>query len=351
MSKDWFLNEVKEIDVALIEKAQMRQNSLTKPPGSLGVLEDVAIRLSAMHGTDNPGLNKITIVIFAADHGVAEENVSAFPQAVTVEMIRNFSNGGAAISVMAKELEADLEVINVGTVSEHESLPGVTDQRVAAGTRNFCKQPAITEQQLSDAMMVGREAVERAKEVSTQLFIAGDMGIANTTSATAVSCALLDELPQNIAGPGTGIDKQGVAHKAKIIEQSLNIHQLSPEKPLQILQYVGGFEIAAITAAYIACAQNGIPALVDGFIASSAALAAIRINPQVKDWLFFAHASAEPGHKLIMRAMDARPLVDLNLRLGEASGAAVVVPMMRIACAIHNNMATFEQAGVSGGPQ
>lgn len=354
---EWLNKPVKKISQSAINKARNRQDSLTKPPGSLGVLEDVAVRLSALKEKEKPVLDVVKIVVFAADHGVAEENVSAFPQAVTAEMVKNFSSGGAAISVLARELNADLEVVNVGTVTELDNLPGVIDQRIAAGTANFYKQSSMTESQLSEALQVGNQAVQRSLKVldnnpqskssSLDLFIAGDMGIANTSSASAIASALLACSAKEITGPGTGLDVNGVSHKVKVIQQSLDMHKLGVEQPLIILQKVGGFEIAAMTGAYISCAQNNIPALVDGFIASVAALAAIRINPSVKDWLFFAHASAEPGHKKIMQAIQVTPLIDLNLRLGEASGAAVVVPLMRLACALHNKMATFDQAGVS----
>jgi len=344
---EWLDKPVAKIEQVDIDSASDRQNSLTKPSGSLGMLEEVAIRLSAMNQTDTPNLEKVNIVVFAADHGIAEENVSVFPQAVTAEMVKNFSAGGAAISVMAKELSAELEVVNVGTVTGLDKMFGVLDQRVAAGTHSFYKQAAMSEDQLVLAFNAGYDAVQRAKKSSTNLFIAGDMGIANTSSATAIACAIIGCTAKVIAGPGTGLSKEGVSHKVDIIQQSLNKHNLDPQQPLTILQTVGGFEIAAMTAAYIACAQNKIPALVDGFIASAAALVAIKLNPQVKDWLFFAHASAEPGHKKIMQAINAKPLIDLNLRLGEASGAAAVVPLMRMACALHNNMATFAQADVS----
>lgn len=349
---EWLNQGIKEIPQAALDAAIARQNSLTKPPGSLGRLEEVAIRLAAMSENGVPHLKRIKIVVFAADHGIAEENVSAFPQAVTAEMVKNFSAGGAAISVLADELEADLQVINAGTVTELEKMQGVLDQRVSAGTANFSIQAAMSEAQLSEAFQIGYQAVHKGLEnknhqTVVDLFIAGDMGIANTSSATAIVCALLGCSAKEIAGPGTGLDVSGLNHKVNIIQKSLDKHQLNPGKPLDILQTVGGFEIAAMTSAYITCAQNNIPILVDGFISSVAALLAVKINPQVKSWMFFSHASAEPGHKKIMQEMQAEPLIDLNLRLGEASGAAVVVPLMRLACALHNKMATFEQAGVS----
>lgn len=324
-----------------------RQNSLTKPPGSLGRLEEVAVQLSAMQQTIAPEINKIKITVFAADHGIAAENVSAFPQVVTLEMVKNFSRGGAAISVLAKQLGADLEVVNLGTVSEHDAMPGVVIQRIAPGTQNFRQQAAMSQGQLLEALNTGKQAVERAIANAADLFIGGDMGIANTTSATAIACALLNEKAENLAGPGTGLDKDGISHKASVIEQSIELHKNSLKTPLDVLQHLGGFEIAALCGAYIACAQNGLAILVDGFISSVAALAAIKINPQVRQWMFYSHASAEPGHAKIMDAMQAKALLDLGLRLGEASGAASAVPLMRLACALQNNMATFEQASVS----
>jgi nicotinate-nucleotide--dimethylbenzimidazole phosphoribosyltransferase len=344
---NWLNENIAAVNSDWENKAIQRQNSLTKPPGSLGRLEKIAIKLSAMQGCEKPAIDKIQIVVFAADHGIAEEGVSAFPQAVTVEMVKNFARGGAAISVLAKELFADLEVVNVGTVSEHEELSGVVMQRIAPGTANFSEQAAMTQSQLLEALNVGRDAVTRAQEKNMQLFIAGDMGIANTTSATAIACALLNENPEALAGPGTGLDNEGVSHKAHVIEKSLELHADKLKTPVDVLQHLGGFEIAALTGAYISSAQQSIPILVDGFISSIAALTAIKINVNVKNWMFFAHASAEPGHKIIMNAINEKPLIDLGMRLGEGSGAAVAVPLIRMACALHNNMATFEQAGVS----
>lgn len=347
MNPNWLHKPVSIISNDYVVAARQHQNNLTKPQGSLGVLEDIAVRLSSMYSCARPAIDRVQIVIFAADHGVAEEGVSAFPQAVTVEMVRNFSRGGAAICVLAKQLKADLEVVNVGTVLEHETLEGVIVQRIAAGTQNFIRQAAMTAEQLAQALTVGSDAVWRAKKSSAQLFIGGDMGIANTSSATAIACALLNEKPEVLAGPGTGLDKSGITHKVSIIQRALDLHKTSMQTPMDVLQHVGGFEIAALTGAYLACAQSGLPAVVDGFISSAAALAAIKINPQVKNWLFFAHASAEPGHKIMMQAMQVKPLVDMNMRLGEGSGAAVVVPLMRMACALHSDMATFNQAQVS----
>ena len=348
MNTDWLAQPCAVLNESTRTAALKRQGQLTKPPGSLGRLEAIAVQLSAMQGTDKPLMEHAHISIFAADHGVAAEGVSAFPQAVTAEMVRNFARGGAAISVLATCLKARLEVVNLGTVSPVEPLANVRDERIAAGTANLARDSAMTEAQLDAALQAGRAALLRAKQDGAQLFIGGEMGIANTTSASAVACALLHESPQLLAGPGTGLDGNGVARKAIVIQRALNLHQANLVQPLDVMRHLGGFEIAALTGAYLAAAQNGIPVLVDGFISSVAALVAVRFNPHVSGWLIFAHTSAEPGHQCVLAALNAQPLLQLGMRLGEGSGAAMAVPLLQLACALHNGMATFEAAGVSG---
>ncbi len=331
--------------------AEARQAQLTKPAGSLGRLEDIAIQLAAMQGTENPQINKPHIAVFAGDHGIAAEGVSAFPQVVTGEMIRNFARGGAAISVLAKAQGATLSVVNCGTAYPVEPLVGVHDFSIAAGTANFLRQPAMSAEQCAIALAIGKKTVETVLEQGADIFIAGEMGIANTTSATAIACALLATDPAQITGRGTGIDDTALAHKIKVIKQALTKHALlTPHpSPLTVLQTVGGFEIAAIAGAYIACAKHGLPMIVDGFICTAAALLAIKHHPEVQNWMIFSHASAEPGHAIMMQALDANPLLDLGMRLGEGSGAATALSIIKLACDLHNNMATFAQAGVSDG--
>lgn len=332
------------------QAAELRQAKLTKPPGSLGAVESIAIQLAAMQHSDRPGVDRLHITVFAADHGVTAAGISAFPQAVTAEMVRNFSSGGAAISVLAKTLGANLEVVNLGTVAELEPLPGVLNCRLGPGTNNFCHAASMDEHQLTRALQAGREAVKRALQANSQLFIGGEMGIGNTTSAAALGCALLDTSPTELAGPGTGLDTPGVLHKAEVIRQALDYHQGQLVTALSVLQHLGGFEIAALAGSYVACAQQGLPVLVDGFISSTAALVATRLCPGVGDWLLFSHTSAEPGHRIILEALSAKPILNLAMRLGEGSGSAMAVPILRLACALHNEMATFNEAGVSAGP-
>ncbi len=346
---DWVYDSVKLFATAAYQHALDYQLRLTKPPGSLGMLEDMAARLCGMQNTNRPRLARIQISVFAADHGIANEGVSAFPQVVTAEMVRNFASGGAAISVLAKQLGAELEVVNVGVANDVGPVAGVIQQSVGAGTANFCKGPAMTRSQLNDALEVGRASIARAMERGIQLFIAGDMGIANTSSATAIACALMNIPAAELAGPGTGLSQSGVNHKAEVIQSALDMHADDMETPLDVLRCLGGFEIAAIVGAYIAAAQEGVPIVVDGFIATAAALLASRINPGVGTWWFFGHRSAEPGHCRILEELHVTPMLDLGMRLGEGSGAAVAVPLLRQACVLHTKMATFEQAGVSEG--
>jgi nicotinate-nucleotide--dimethylbenzimidazole phosphoribosyltransferase len=348
----WLDMPVTPPDERYQQLAEARQLILTKPPGALGRLESLAVQLSAMQAKEKPSLDRIRIVVYAADHGIAKEGVSAFPQSVTAEMVRNFANGGAAISVLANELQAELEVINLGTVIDTGPLPAVINQALAKGTANFAKEPAMNEQQLSLAINIGRQSAERAVVKGVDLFIGGEMGIGNTTAATALVCALTDVSVEDLTGPGTGLNSAGVSHKVKVIKAALKLHkditdEPITDSPLKALRYFGGFEIAALVGAYLACARMGIPVLVDGFIASAAALVAIRQCPGVADWLLYSHASAEPGHQYIMQALDAKPILDLGLRLGEGSGAAIAVPLLRMACSLHNNMATFADADVS----
>ena len=344
---DWLDEDPKSRDEEAAAAARSRQGQLTKPPGALGELERLAITLAGWQGRVQPSLERVHVSVFAADHGVTEEGVSAFPAAVTAEMIRNFVRGGAAVSVLARVLDATLEVINLGTIGDALSA-GPHDVRLGAGTGNFVKEPAMTDAQLAGALEAGRQSVERALAAGAQLYIGGDMGIGNTTAAAALACALLAAKPEALAGPGTGLDERGVAHKATVIRRALEKHSRHLRTPREVLQRLGGFEIAALAGAYIRCAQIGIPALIDGFISGAAALAASRMRPGAREWWLFAHRSREPGHAAILAALEARPLLDLGMRLGEGSGAAVAVPLLKLACALHAGMATFAEAGISG---
>jgi len=348
VSLDWLRQPCAVPDARAAARATGRQAELTKPPGSLGRLEALAVQFAAWQGHDRPTLECVQVCVFAGDHGIVAQGVSAFPQAVTAQMLGNFVTGGAAVSVLARQLGARLEAINLGTAVDPGPLPDVIDARIAPMTTDFTTAPAMTTAQLDAALTAGRDAVLRARHAGARLFIGGEMGIGNTTAAAALACALLGEAPQRLAGPGTGLDPSGVRHKAAVITQALLLHEAHCAEPLEALRRLGGFEIAALTGAAMACAQAGLPLLVDGFIVSAAMLAACRIQPAVRDWLLFGHRSAEPGHDRVLQALDAAPLLALNMRLGEASGALAALPLLRLACALHGEMATFTEAGVAG---
>ncbi len=343
----WITENTKEIDQTSLLLAQEHQAILTKPAGSLGRLETIATQFSGWQSTPHPKLDDITIAIFAADHGICQQQVSAFPQEVTMQMIINFLEGGAAISVLSEQLEAKFAVYNVGIANElpnaYLSHPQLNHFPINSGTADFSQSPAMTKEQCDQALSIGQSAVT----ASSSLFIGGEMGIGNTTCASAIYAALLDLPVAEVVGPGTGIDENGLSRKQAVIETALSLHQEHLDKPYEVLRCLGGFEIAALVGSYVACAQKGVPALVDGFICTAAALLAIRMNPSVKQWLLFSHCSAEPAHKLALQELSVEPLLDLGLRLGEGSGAAVAVPILQSALNLHNNMATFAQAGVS----
>ena len=346
-ASNWWEAPAASINETARRAAVARQGVLTKPPGALGRLESVAIQLAGMQGQEKPQIKRVEIVVYAADHGVVEEGVSAFPQVVTYEMVKNFARGGAAINVLARSLGANLAVVNLGTVVTPDELPGVSNRVIAAGSANLAKTAAMTENQFEAALEVGRDMVEQGLARDMQLFIGGEMGIGNTTAAAAIGCSLLGVKARDMAGPGTGLDASGVSHKAQVIERALELHANALIGPAAVLRILGGFEIAALAGSYIRCAQAGIPVLVDGFISTSAALCATRICSGCEDWLMYSHASAEPGHAGMLKALEAEPLLDLGMRLGEGSGAAVTVTLLRQACALHSEMATFAEAGVS----
>ncbi|WP_455824902.1 nicotinate-nucleotide--dimethylbenzimidazole phosphoribosyltransferase [Pseudomonas graminis] len=350
MTETWWLNPCKAIDAQAYENALARQQQLTKPAGSLGQLETLAVQLAGLQGRVKPSVDQVWIAIFAGDHGVVAEGVSAYPQAVTGQMLLNFVSGGAAISVLARQLDAQLEVVDLGTVTSALDLPGVRHLNIGAGTANFVNGPAMTQAQGRLALRAGRDSVLRARERGAQLFIGGEMGIGNTTAASALACALLECQVSDLTGPGTGLNAEGVSHKVAVIERALALHAAQRGDALHTLFNLGGFEIAALVGAYLACAQEGIVVLVDGFICTVAALVATRLNPACRAWLMFGHRGAEPGHRHVLQSLDAQPLLELGLRLGEGSGAALAVPLLRLACALHGQMATFAEAAVADRP-
>jgi len=345
MLPEWVNQPSPAISVTHRHAAAARQGQLTKPTGALGRLETLAIELAGLQHTDRPCAERVPIIVFAGDHGIAAQGVSAYPQEVTIAMMANFAGGGAAISVLARELGSTLEVVDAGTLAQ-TPMPGIIADKPRCGSRDFSNEAALQAEELAFAFDCGKRAVTRAAASDPDLVILGEMGIGNTTSAAAIAAGLLGVAPDNITGLGTGLDAAGRARKAKIIDAALARHHLAGASAEKILCAVGGLEIAAISGAIIAAAQRRVPTLVDGFIVSVAALAAVRLNPSCRPYLLFSHRSAEQGHRLVLEALEARPLLDLDLRLGEGSGAALALPILRLACALHNGMATFAEAAV-----
>ncbi|MBV1774331.1 nicotinate-nucleotide--dimethylbenzimidazole phosphoribosyltransferase [Burkholderiaceae bacterium DAT-1] len=347
MAFRWWQEQVRPLDEAARLAALARQGVLTKPAGSLGELESIAVALAAMQSNACPSLRKPWISIFAGDHGIAVAGVSAYPQAVTAQMVANFARGGAAICVLAREIGATLEVVDVGVAGDTTGLTGVEQRKVALGTANLLEGPAMSREQCELALAAGCASVNAAREAGADCFMAGEMGIANTSSASILAAALLGETPSHLSGPGTGLDAAGVARKGALLDAALIKHASVSNDAHAVLSALGGFEIAAMAGAYIAAAQTGIPILVDGFISTVAALVATRLNPGVRQWMLFAHQSAEPAHARVLAALSGRPVLTLGMRLGEGSGAATAFPLLKLACALHAQMATFGEAGVS----
>ena len=342
----WFREKIPSPSEKIAKAALAHQNQLTKPPGSLGQLETLAVSLCAMQGSLRPAMDKVAIRIFAADHGVVEEGVSAFPQAVTIEMVKNFLNGGAAISVLARANRADFAVVNMG-VATSLALEGLIDYSVANGTHNFCHQPAMSPGQFMCALEAGRDVAEKAALDGAHCFIGGEMGIGNTTAAAALACGLLNQVPTNMVGLGTGVSEAGYQRKLVAVERALKLHAGASGQPEILAQCLGGFEIVALAGAYLQSASMRVAVLVDGFICTVAALLACQLNPDLRPWLLFAHRGSELGHQRVLDALSAKPLLALELRLGEGSGAGIALPLLRLACELHNNMATFSDAGLS----
>jgi len=338
------------LDEAAARAARTRLDSLTKPPGSLGRLEDIVRRYAAIRGDGSARMGGGALAVFVADHGIAEEGVSAFPQAVTLEMLRNIAGGGAAISVLARRFGYQLAVVDVGVKTDTSASPfaGVTYRRIGAGTANFAHGPAMTPHEVRRAIEVGIEIARQIATSGATLIGIGEMGIANSTSAAAILCATTGLAPSELAGRGTGLDDVGVRRKIAVLERALARHRDALTGGEAILASLGGFEIAAMAGVCIAGAALRVPVVVDGFIATAAAAVAERIRPGLFDYLFFAHRSAEGGHSRALERMRVRPLLDLGMRLGEGTGAALAMNLIEAALAMFHSMATFESAGVSG---
>jgi nicotinate-nucleotide--dimethylbenzimidazole phosphoribosyltransferase len=337
------------VDIEAGDAARARQLQLTKPPGSLGRLEELACWFAARLGNPVPVQPPCEVFVFAGDHGVAERGVSAFPQSVTGQMVGNFARGGAAINVLASLEGCRIEVVDVGVASADPPPAGVRNERVRAGTRDLASESAMTGEELRAALAVGERCARAAAGRGARLLIAGDMGIANSTAAACLICALTGATPESVVGRGTGVDDAGLARKVDVVRIALaRVAAAGVREPSRLLAELGGLEIAAIAGFYIEAARQAVPVMLDGYISTAAALAAASLEPGVVNWMLASHRSAEAGHSVALKWLKLEPLLDLGLRLGEGTGAALTVPIVRAALALHARMATFGEAGVSG---
>ena len=339
---------IQPLDEAAMHAARARQNMLTKPTGSLGRLEELSIQLAGITAKNFPTLNNKVIITMAGDHGVVAEGVSAYPQEVTPQMVMNFLHGGAAINVLARQANAHVVVVDMGVAVEIDDPSGqLIQRRVGAGTANLAQGPAMTRAQAEESIQSGIEVALAEISKGADILATGDMGIGNTTSSAAIACALMNQSPENIAGRGTGVDDDGLKRKLAVIARGLAVNKPSSNDALDVLTKVGGFEIGGLAGVMLGAASKNIPVVVDGFISTAAALIAVSLAPQCKNYLIAAHRSKENGHVLMLEWLGLKPLLDLDLRLGEGTGAALAFHLLEASTRILREMATFDEAGVS----
>ncbi len=337
---------IKPLNTEIAAKLQHIIDNKTKPLGALGDLERLALQVGQIQNTVTPTLRKPTVLVFAGDHGVAVDGVSAYPQEVTRQMVLNFLASGAAINVFAQQHQMDLYVIDAGVHGELPEHPQLLRHKIAPGTKNFRREPAMTGEQCDQAILQGAEIVRQVKAAGTNILACGEMGIGNTSSASLI-LSLLGAVPlETCIGRGTGLDDPGLTKKHRMLEEAVQHHRLEPD-PLNVLMTFGGFEIAMMCGAYLQAAEEGMIILIDGFISTSALLAAARLYPNIVDYCIFGHLSEEPGHRKMLEVLNGEPLLRLNMRLGEGTGAVLAYPLVASAVKFLNEMASFESAGVS----
>jgi nicotinate-nucleotide--dimethylbenzimidazole phosphoribosyltransferase len=344
-----YLAGIEPVSAEFRNRAEERENSLTKPPGSLGRLEELAVALCGVQRTLEPRVANPAITIFAADHGVCAEKVNPYPQSVTRQMLANFLAGGAAINAIAGSVDARLVLVDVGVLGPPIEHPNLVSRRVASGSKNFCEEAAMSTAEALAAIQAGIDCAEAAIQDGSTLLAIGEMGIGNTTVASAICAALTNLAPEDVCGVGTGSDEFFLARKRDAVRRGLELHRAYLSDPLHLLSRLGGLEIAAMCGACIGAARHRCAILMDGFISTAAAAIAYQMNSDVGPYLIAAHESTEPGHHYLLQLLNARPLLRLDMRLGEGTGAALAIPLVRAAVATFRSMATFGSAGVDQG--
>ncbi|HEY6009068.1 MAG TPA: nicotinate-nucleotide--dimethylbenzimidazole phosphoribosyltransferase [Geobacteraceae bacterium] len=341
------LAAIKPLDPALLAAAQAKLDNKTKPLGSLGRLEEFGRRFAAISGTLEPDTAQKVIFTFAGDHGVVEEGVSAFPKEVTPQMVFNFLAGGAGVNVLARHSGVEVLVVDVGVDYDFGDLPGLIQKKVRRGTANFANGPAMSREEAVAAIEVGIELARQAKQQGVTMLGTGEMGIGNTTPSSAIIAAFSGKPVAEVTHRGTGIGDAALAHKVRLIEAGLALNRPDPTDPIDVLAKVGGLEIAGICGLVLGAAAQRLPVVVDGFISTAGALVAHELHPHVRDYLFAAHESVEVGHRFMLERIGVEPILDLRLRLGEGTGAALAMGLVEAGVKVLKEMATFEQAGVT----
>ncbi|RMG74530.1 MAG: nicotinate-nucleotide--dimethylbenzimidazole phosphoribosyltransferase [Nitrospirae bacterium] len=345
------IKAVRPVDSTYYEIAQRRLDNLTKPPGSLGRLEEFARRLVAIYREDMPEIPRKVVFTFAGDHGVAEEGVSAYPSEVTRQMVYNFLRGGAGINVLARHAGAQVVVIDIGVNYDFGELEGLEKRKVVYGTRNMTREPAMSREEAIKTIEVGIELSRQYASKGFRMFATGEMGIGNTTPSSAIAAVITGRDVSEVTGRGTGIGDEALRRKVEVIKRAIEVNRPDPEDPIDVLSKVGGAEIGGIAGLCLGAASLGLPVVIDGFISTAGALIAYALCPDIKDYLFAAHNSQEIGHRVMLEYMGLRPVLDLDLRLGEGTGAAVAMTLIDAGLKIYREMATFEEAGVIGEKQ
>ena len=346
-SLEQILKGIEPLDEIAMKQARARQDTLTKPQGSLGVLEELSVKLAGIRGDPRPRISSKAIITMAADHGVTATGVSAYPQEVTAQMVFNFLSGGAGINVLSKHVGARVVIVDMGVASIPDTYPGLISKKIGPGTRNMSEGPAMTREAAIASILTGVEIVEQEVEKGLDIVGTGDMGIGNTTASSAITAAILKKPVMEVTGRGAGLNDEQLAGKVCTIEQALRINNPDPLDPVDVLAKVGGFEIGGLCGVILGAAAHRVPVVIDGFISGAAALIACELSPMARNYLIASHVSVEAGHPAILKKLALKPLLDLNLRLGEGTGAALGIFLAEAAARILDEMATFSEAGVS----
>ena len=345
---DQTIAKIRPLCTSSMEEARRRQNSLTKPKGSLGRLEELSVILAGIQRTPNPVIRNKVILTMAGDHGVVDEGVTLYPREVTVQQVLNFLRGGGGVNVLARHVGARVVLVDMGVAHDFEPAEGLQIRKIAKGTANMLRGPAMTREQAVRSLEEGIAAVEEEAGKGMDILGTGEMGIGNTTPSTAIACAVTGVPVPLATGRGAGLTDEGMKRKISVIEQALEFHKPDPKDGLDLLSRVGGFEIGGIAGAILGAASLGIPVAVDGYISTAGAVIASLLCPEAKNYMICSHKSVEVGHEHMLRFLDAEPLLDLEMRLGEGTGAALAISIVEASAKILAEMATFESAGVSG---